>query len=102
MPLSLSGSQYRCVATNSIGRAASDAAMLTMPSAVAVTTLAGTGGVGSADGQGTGVVAEFKSQSGVAVDSSGNVYVADTTNAKVRKVSPTGVVTTLAGRGGYG
>jgi sugar lactone lactonase YvrE len=61
-----------------------------------VTTLAGTAGSsGSADG--TGADARFNSPNGVAVDGGGNVYVADTYNHTVRKVTPAGVVTTLAG-----
>jgi uncharacterized protein YjiK len=61
-----------------------------------VSTLAGTPGVsGSADG--TGAAARFYNPTGVAVDSAGNVYVADSYNAAVRKVTAAGVVTTLAG-----
>ncbi|KAA0254940.1 MAG: hypothetical protein EDX89_07610 [Acidobacteria bacterium] len=65
----------------------------------AVTTLAGQAGIqGSTDGSGT--AARFLWPSGVAVDASGNVYVADSGNDTIRKVTPGGVVTTLAGRAG--
>ena len=64
-----------------------------------VTTLAGqAGSVGSANG--TGAVARFFAPFGVAVDSAGNVYVADSDNHTIRKVTPEGVVTTLAGVAG--
>jgi len=61
-----------------------------------VTTLAGTPFTdGSADG--TGAAASFRGLRAVAVDSSGNVYVADTYSSTIRKITPAGVVTTLAG-----
>ncbi len=60
-----------------------------------VTTLAGlAGNPGSSDG--TGTAARFNGPLGVAVDAAGNVYVADSKNQSVRKVTPAGVVTTVA------
>ena len=65
----------------------------------AVTTLAGTAGVfGSTDA--TGAAASFRGPFGVATDSAGNVYVADFGNHTIRKITPTGAVTTLAGTAG--
>ncbi len=65
-------------------------------SAGAVTTIAGSAGL-SGSTNGTASAARFSSPYGVAVDSAGNVYVADNRNHTVRKVTSTGVVTTLAG-----
>ncbi|HEX3475782.1 MAG TPA: hypothetical protein VHT91_12200, partial [Kofleriaceae bacterium] len=70
-----------------------------LTAAGAVTTLAGTAGMtGSVDG--TGAAARFNSPAGVAVDSAGNVYVADSGNSTLRKVTLTGTTTTIAGTPG--
>ena len=65
-----------------------------------VTTLAGLAILSSGAVDGTGSAARFARPSDVAVDSSGNVYVADTNNHTIRKITNAGVVTTLAGLAG--
>ena len=68
-------------------------------SAGVVTTLAGSAGnSGSADG--TGSAARFNNLNGIAVDTAGNLFVVDTSNRTIRKVTSAGVVTTLAGLAG--
>ena len=65
-----------------------------------VSTVAGSGLQGSSDGQ--GVSASFYYPAGIAIDSSGNLYIADTFNHKIRKISSSGMVTTVAGSGSIG
>ncbi|HEY9898773.1 MAG TPA: SMP-30/gluconolactonase/LRE family protein [Pantanalinema sp.] len=63
----------------------------------AISTFAGSGQPGSLDGKGSN--ARFSRPRGIAFDADGNLYVADTENHQIRKVSPTGTVTTFAGSG---
>lgn len=60
-------------------------------------TLAGDGAAGHADGP--GAEARFSSPRAVAVDAQGHVYVAEVGNCRIRKISPDGQVSTLAGNG---
>ena len=65
-----------------------------------VTTIAGTGSAGYSGDGGPATKATLNYPQGVAVDSAGNVYIADTSNNRVRKVNgATGVITTFAGNG---
>jgi uncharacterized protein (TIGR03437 family) len=68
-----------------------------------ITTIAGNGSAGNGGDGGAGTSAQLASPMGLAVDTSGNLYISDSLNAKVRKVSG-GVISTVAGNGtpGFG
>jgi len=67
-----------------------------------ITTVAGTGTKGFSGDGGLSAVAMLANPSGVAVDVSGNLYIADTINFRIRKVSAGGIITTVAGTGTEG
>ncbi len=73
-----------------------DFAIRKITPAGAVTTLANNATLGGA-ADGSGAAARFNNPSGIAADSAGNAYVADTENHTIRKITPSGLVSTLAG-----
>jgi uncharacterized protein (TIGR03437 family) len=69
-----------------------------------ISNFAGNGGAGSSGDGSAATGAQLNGPQGLAVDAAGNLFIADTMNAKVRKVSTGGVISTVAGSGtpGYG
>lgn len=66
------------------------------------TTIAGTGTAGFSGDTGAATSAELNQPRGVVVDSSGNVYISDNGNKRIRKVDTSGNISTFAGNGGAG
>ena len=62
-----------------------------------ITTIAGNGTAGSAGDGGPAAAATFNSPMGLAIDSSGSLYIADTSNERIRKITPAGIISTIAG-----
>ncbi len=67
-----------------------------------ITTVAGNGAIGYFGDGGTATSAQLNYPTGVAVDGSGNLFIADTSNHRIRKVSTSGIITTVAGNGALG
>ena len=64
-----------------------------------ITTIAGNGTKGYSGDNGPAANAQLSAVSGVAIDAAGNLYIADTGNNCIRKVSASGTITTIAGNG---
>jgi hypothetical protein len=67
-----------------------------------ISTVAGNGVIGFSGDGGPATAAKLNGASGVAVDSAGNLYIADGGNNRIRRVSTSGVITTIAGTGVMG
>jgi uncharacterized protein (TIGR03437 family) len=64
-----------------------------------LTTIAGNGSIGFSGDNGPAIGAALDEPSGMALDSKGYLYVCDTINSRIRKISPEGIITTIAGNG---
>jgi hypothetical protein len=71
-------------------------------SAGIITTVAGKGTGGYSGDGGAATSASLLWPHGVAVDATGNLYIADKNNNRIRKVTPSGIISTVAGNGAYG
>ena len=91
-----SGNVYVADAFNNLIRKVTAAGVVTTFAGDVYDLTNGSWNIGYADG--TGEAVQFSNPSGVALDGAGNLYVADSGNNLIRKISPAGVVTTLAGR----
>lgn len=96
--LAMSGDQFRCV-MNTGTLTSAPASTLVVDSPLVVSTLAGQV-LTTGTANGTGTSAQFSYPSGVAIDSTGNIYIADFNNDTIREITPGGVVTTPYGQAG--
>ncbi|MEO5926738.1 MAG: hypothetical protein ABIR70_23190 [Bryobacteraceae bacterium] len=64
-----------------------------------ITTVAGTGNAGFSGDGGQATSAQLNAPHGISIDAAGNLYIADTNNNRVRKVTPAGIISTVAGDG---
>jgi len=67
-----------------------------------ISTVAGNGSIGFSGDGGPATSASLNYPSGVAVDSTGNLYISDAGNNRIRRVAPNGVISTIAGNGNAG
>lgn len=67
-----------------------------------ISTIAGTGIAGNSGDNGDAMLARLNAPSGIAIDASGNIYVADQGNNRIRKISTTGIISNRAGSGTAG
>ena len=96
--LSMNGDLFRCTAANDVGTTTSATAKLTVISNDVETVIGFGGFAGAVDGAGS--LARFNEPYGIAAGPDGNIYVADTFNFTIRKITARGVASVLAGTAG--
>lgn len=64
-----------------------------------ITTVAGTGTAGFSGDGGLATAAQLTNPDGITIDNAGNIYIADYNNHRIRKIDPTGTITTICGNG---
>ena len=67
-----------------------------------ISTIAGTGTMGASGDGGMALFATFSDVMGLALDAGGNLYIADSSNRRIRKMTSSGIITTVAGTGVQG
>ncbi len=67
-----------------------------------INTIAGTGSFGFSGDGGPAIAASLYQPQGIALDNLGNVFIADVSNVRIRKVDTSGIITTVAGNGSFG
>jgi hypothetical protein len=67
-----------------------------------ISTVAGTGAEGFSGDEGRAVLAQLRSPVGVAVDNAGTLFISDSNNNRIRKITPDGIIHTVAGNGTSG
>jgi uncharacterized protein (TIGR03437 family) len=99
IPLLIGTNNLTVTAIDISGNASSVQLAVTFNPQQLVSTLAGNGTFGGTGDGGAAVAAQLWSPRAVTVDGQGNVYVADTQNHRIRKIAPSGVITSFAGTG---
>lgn len=94
----ISGIAFDNIGNMYLSDAISDVVRMVNPAGI-ITTIAGTGTGGFSGDGGPAVSAQLNGPYAVTFDNAGNIYIPDATNRRIRKISTTGIITTIAGTG---